>query len=186
MGKSPSTSADVWTSNCAFFFFFFLFLKKVNGRVSSCRYVSDAERKQGSRVWTSSLRNKSRRGHRKSRIIRSEGSSGARLLSVLVVRPSRPQRCPARRLRSSSWWIRSRGSSLDSRSLIYCSSKTRFPSPSTGRCEFQWFESISITKFAIHRWLTWDMDFFTRQGIPGPKPLPFIGNWWGVWKRVRS
>merc|ERR1712137_1152244 len=25
--------------------------------------------------------------------------------------------------------------------------------------------------------------FFSDRGIPGPKPIPFIGNVWGMWKK---
>ena len=28
-------------------------------------------------------------------------------------------------------------------------------------------------------------DYFSNQGIPGPKPLPYIGNMWGLWNVVR-
>ena len=26
-------------------------------------------------------------------------------------------------------------------------------------------------------------DFFKAQGIDGPKPIPYVGNAWGIWKK---
>ena len=27
-----------------------------------------------------------------------------------------------------------------------------------------------------HKYFTWEFDFFTKRGIPGPKPVPFFGT----------
>ena len=32
---------------------------------------------------------------------------------------------------------------------------------------------------------TANFNVFSDQGIPGPKPIPFIGNLWGVWRTVK-
>jgi hypothetical protein len=37
----------------------------------------------------------------------------------------------------------------------------------------------------IHRYVTSTFNYFSDQGIPGPKPMPFFGNMWGIWKSVR-
>lgn len=37
----------------------------------------------------------------------------------------------------------------------------------------------------IHRYVTSTFSYFSDQGIPGPKPVPFFGNMWGIWKSVR-
>jgi len=31
---------------------------------------------------------------------------------------------------------------------------------------------------------TKDFGYFAEQGIPGPKPLPFVGNMWGLWRQI--
>ena len=31
---------------------------------------------------------------------------------------------------------------------------------------------------------TSNFNVFSNQGIPGPKPTPFVGNAWGMWKKV--
>jgi len=38
----------------------------------------------------------------------------------------------------------------------------------------------------IARWATRNFDYFVDQGIPGPKPVPIVGNLWGIWRRVGS
>lgn len=48
--------------------------------------------------------------------------------------------------------------------------------------------SCYVTNFwafvANRRHVTSCYRFFSDRGIPGPKPTPFIGNVWGIWKRV--
>jgi len=34
------------------------------------------------------------------------------------------------------------------------------------------------------RYSTSTFNFFSDQNIPGPKPIPLVGNAWGMWKRV--
>lgn len=31
---------------------------------------------------------------------------------------------------------------------------------------------------------THNFKYFSDQGIPGPKPIPFIGNVWAIWRKV--
>ena len=40
------------------------------------------------------------------------------------------------------------------------------------------FDGVTI------RYGTSTYTYFSDQGIPGPKPLPFIGNMWGIWREV--
>ena len=34
------------------------------------------------------------------------------------------------------------------------------------------------------RYGTSTFDYFKAQNIAGPKPLPYVGNLWGVWREV--
>jgi len=40
---------------------------------------------------------------------------------------------------------------------------------------------------SIKQWrnATSTFNYFTDQGIPGPKPIPIFGTMWGLWKTVR-
>nr|QST15047.1 CYP360A7 protein [Diaphanosoma celebensis] len=46
-----------------------------------------------------------------------------------------------------------------------------------------WIAIAAVTTYMLYRWGTENFDFFSKQGIPGPKPIPYVGNMWGVWKR---
>jgi len=45
-----------------------------------------------------------------------------------------------------------------------------------------WFVVASTTIYLLYKYGTANFDFFVNQGIPGPKPIPFVGNLWGMWK----
>ncbi|XP_046632822.1 cytochrome P450 3A2-like [Daphnia pulicaria] len=38
------------------------------------------------------------------------------------------------------------------------------------------------TLYIFYRYVTSTFNYFSDQGIPGPKPMPFFGNMWGIWK----
>nr|QST15045.1 CYP360A5 protein [Diaphanosoma celebensis] len=42
---------------------------------------------------------------------------------------------------------------------------------------------VAIASFVFYWYGTRTHDFFSSQGIPGPKPIPFIGNMWGMWRK---
>jgi len=46
-----------------------------------------------------------------------------------------------------------------------------------------WIGLLLIGLFALYRYGTSTFHIFSEQGIPGPTPLPFIGNLWGFWKQ---
>lgn len=46
-----------------------------------------------------------------------------------------------------------------------------------------WVGLLLTGLFALYRYGTSTFHVFSEQGIPGPKPLPFIGNLWGIWKQ---
>nr|QST15044.1 CYP360A4 protein [Diaphanosoma celebensis] len=37
--------------------------------------------------------------------------------------------------------------------------------------------------YALYRYGTQSFDYFSNQGISGPKPVPFFGNLWAIWKK---
>nr|CAH0100173.1 unnamed protein product [Daphnia galeata] len=51
-----------------------------------------------------------------------------------------------------------------------------FSSPAT------WVIAISSTLYILYRYATSTFNNFSDQGIPGPKPILFFGNMWGLWK----
>jgi len=46
-----------------------------------------------------------------------------------------------------------------------------------------WIGFLLVVLYAIYRYGTRNYNVFSDNGIPGPKPLPFIGNMWGIWKK---
>ncbi|EFX77992.1 hypothetical protein DAPPUDRAFT_225529 [Daphnia pulex] len=38
------------------------------------------------------------------------------------------------------------------------------------------------TLYIFYRYVTSTFNYFSDQGISGPKPMPFFGNMWGIWK----
>lgn len=46
------------------------------------------------------------------------------------------------------------------------------------------FINLVITSIYISRSSTKDFGYFAEQGIPGPRPLPFVGNMWGLWRQI--
>jgi hypothetical protein len=52
---------------------------------------------------------------------------------------------------------------------------------------FTVFWSLSTVIFLLallYRWFVEHFDYFQQQGIPGPRPVPLFGTWWGFWKQV--
>merc|ERR1712137_301040 len=45
------------------------------------------------------------------------------------------------------------------------------------------FTIIFTIIFSLYRYGTSTFHVFSSQGIPGPKPIPFVGNIWGVWRQ---
>lgn len=45
-----------------------------------------------------------------------------------------------------------------------------------------WVVTIVSSLFILYRYVTSSFDYFSQQGIPGPKPIPIFGNMWGIWK----
>jgi len=45
------------------------------------------------------------------------------------------------------------------------------------------FTIIFAIIFSLYRYGTSTFHVFSSQGIPGPKPIPFVGNIWGVWRQ---
>ena len=72
---------------------------------------------------------------------------------------------------------------------------------SNSRCLIFLYRNLQSIKKTIHLsekcwrskcsfFYTWrrgtkNFTVFSDQGIPGPKPVPFLGNAWGMWKQVR-
>nr|QST15041.1 CYP360A1 protein [Diaphanosoma celebensis] len=46
-----------------------------------------------------------------------------------------------------------------------------------------WVVTASAVLYSLYRFSTRNFDYFTNQGIPGPKPIPIFGNLWGVWRK---
>jgi len=46
-----------------------------------------------------------------------------------------------------------------------------------------WFFILSTSIYLLYRYGTENFNLFSDQGISGPKPIPFIGNIWGIWKK---
>ncbi|XP_046449634.1 cytochrome P450 3A14-like [Daphnia pulex] len=47
-----------------------------------------------------------------------------------------------------------------------------------------WVVVISYFLYYLYRHTTSTFNYFSDQGIPGPKPIPIFGNMWGVWKAI--
>ncbi|XP_046636783.1 cytochrome P450 3A14-like isoform X1 [Daphnia pulicaria] len=45
-----------------------------------------------------------------------------------------------------------------------------------------WVVTIVSLLYILYRNATSTFNYFSDQGIPGPKPIPFFGNMWGIWK----
>jgi len=46
-----------------------------------------------------------------------------------------------------------------------------------------WIVLTITTLFCFYKYGTRNFNVFSDQGIPGPKPIPFIGTTWGIWKQ---
>jgi len=47
-----------------------------------------------------------------------------------------------------------------------------------------WIGVFLVAFYALYRYGTQNFNLFSENGIPGPKPLPFVGNMWGVWEKT--
>ncbi|XP_046449629.1 cytochrome P450 3A14-like [Daphnia pulex] len=45
-----------------------------------------------------------------------------------------------------------------------------------------WVVTVVSFLYLFYRYATSTHNYFSDQGIPGPKPIPFFGNMWGIWK----
>merc|ERR1712137_711604 len=46
-----------------------------------------------------------------------------------------------------------------------------------------WIILTGTALYLLYRRGTTNFTVFSDQGIPGPKPVPFLGNAWGMWKQ---
>lgn len=46
-----------------------------------------------------------------------------------------------------------------------------------------WISIATVVIYSIYKYGTRNFSVFSDQGIPGPKPIPFVGNLWGMWKQ---
>nr|QST15042.1 CYP360A2 protein [Diaphanosoma celebensis] len=46
-----------------------------------------------------------------------------------------------------------------------------------------WIVAASSASYLLYKWSTKNFDYFAKQGIPAPKPIPLYGNLWGIWKK---
>jgi len=46
-----------------------------------------------------------------------------------------------------------------------------------------WIITTLTILYFLYRKGTENYDFFTKLGVTGPKPIPYIGNLWGIWNR---
>ena len=35
---------------------------------------------------------------------------------------------------------------------------------------------VAAISYLLYLYLTWHYDYWTKRGVPGPKPLPLLGN----------
>ena len=47
-------------------------------------------------------------------------------------------------------------------------------------------QTLLIAFEYLNRNATSTFNYFSDQGIPGPKPIPIFGNMWGIWKAVSN
>ncbi|KAI9562843.1 hypothetical protein GHT06_010298 [Daphnia sinensis] len=45
-----------------------------------------------------------------------------------------------------------------------------------------WVVIIISALYIIYRYVTASFNYFSDQGIPGPRPIPIFGNMWGIWR----
>ncbi|XP_032792176.2 lithocholate 6-beta-hydroxylase-like [Daphnia magna] len=46
-----------------------------------------------------------------------------------------------------------------------------------------WAITVVSCLYILYKYVTSQFNYFVDQGIPGPKPVPFFGNMWGLWKK---
>ncbi|XP_046449635.1 cytochrome P450 3A14-like [Daphnia pulex] len=44
-----------------------------------------------------------------------------------------------------------------------------------------WVVALASSLYILYRYTTSTFNYFSEQGIPGPKPIPIFGNMWNIW-----